>query len=189
MKTSLFTQCIIKEKQSNQINTLRWDQGNGMRLSDSQSLRRPKVEPRWAKPPTAPPTAPPPTALPSPPPTAPPTPPPPSCATQDYVCLVWCLTSQSTTMVMSLLSVHLTTLFTWASLTRFISTSCFAWKWQQPFLHQRKEGELLRNRFMINLHQSMGPSRDGTRDSWICSRICIIELFGYCKGGTSWSLN
>ena len=28
--------------------------------------------------------------------------------------------------------------------------------------------------FMINLHESMGPDRDQTRDPWICSqtRIC-----------------
>ena len=31
-----------------------------------------------------------------------------------------------------------------------------------------------RNYFMINLHESMGPGRDRTRDPWFCSqtRIC-----------------
>ena len=42
-----------------------------------------------------------------------------------FVCLVWCLTSQSTAMVMSGWSVHLTTFFSWASLTKwFTSTLC-----------------------------------------------------------------
>ena len=27
-----------------------------------------------------------------------------------------------------------------------------------------------RNNFMINLHESMGPDRDRTRNPWICSR-------------------
>ena len=35
-----------------------------------------------------------------------------------------------------------------------------------------------RNYFIINLHQSMGPGRDRTRDPWICSqtRICSQTL-------------
>ena len=42
-----------------------------------------------------------------------------------FVCLFWCLTSQSTAMAMSGRSVHLTTLFSWASLTkRLTSTLC-----------------------------------------------------------------
>ena len=41
------------------------------------------------------------------------------------VCLVWFFMSQSTAMVMSAQSVHLTILFSWASLTkRLTSTSC-----------------------------------------------------------------
>ena len=41
-------------------------------------------------------------------------------------------------------------------------------------MNQRKEENDRRNHFMINLHESMGPDRDRTRDPWICSqtRIC-----------------
>ena len=41
-------------------------------------------------------------------------------------------------------------------------------------MNQRKEENDRRNNFMINLHESMGPDRDQTRDPWICSqtRIC-----------------
>ena len=37
-----------------------------------------------------------------------------------------------------------------------------------------------RNYFMINLHESMGPGRDRTRDPWICSqtRICCQTRYG-----------
>ena len=39
---------------------------------------------------------------------------------------------------------------------------------------QGKEENGRRNYFMINLHESMGPGRDRTREPWICSqtRIC-----------------
>ena len=33
-------------------------------------------------------------------------------------------------------------------------------------MNQRKEGEYV----MINLHESIGPGRDQTRDPWICSQ-------------------
>ena len=41
-------------------------------------------------------------------------------------------------------------------------------------MNQWKEENDRRNHFMINLHESMGPDRDRTRDPWICSqtRIC-----------------
>ena len=42
-------------------------------------------------------------------------------------CLFLCLTSQSTAMVMSEQSVHLTTLFSWASLTSVLHAHSFAW--------------------------------------------------------------
>ena len=38
-----------------------------------------------------------------------------------------------------------------------------------------------RNHFMINLHESMGPDRDRTRDPWICSQTRII--FVVCWDG------
>ena len=40
----------------------------------------------------------------------------------------------------------------------------FAYKWQQPFLNQRKEQNDCRNYFTITLHESMGRDRDQTRD-------------------------
>ena len=41
-------------------------------------------------------------------------------------------------------------------------------------MNQRKGENDRRNHFMINLHESMGPDQDRTRDPWICSqtRIC-----------------
>ena len=32
---------------------------------------------------------------------------------------------------------------------------------------------------MINLHESMGPDRDRTRDPWICSQTCICSQTRY----------
>ena len=57
-------------------------------------------------------------------------------------------------------SVHLITLFSWASLTEHLtSSSCtyFRLQHQQSFLNQRKEDNYCRNYFMINLHD-MGPT-------------------------------
>ena len=78
-----------------------------------------------------------------------------------FVCFV-ALCPKSTAMVMAGRSVHLTTLFSWASLNKV----------NQYFLHilslvtdnnpsemiQQKGGERLY--FMINLHECMGPGRD-----------------------------
>ena len=36
-----------------------------------------------------------------------------------------------------------------------------------------------RNYFMINLHESMGPGRDRTRDPWICSQLRICNQTRY----------
>ena len=57
---------------------------------------------------------------------------------------------------------------------------------------QRKGGEWLRNYFMINLHESMGPGRDPTCDPWICSqtRICCqtrYRLRYAARWGPLWS--
>ena len=58
-------------------------------------------------------------------------------------------------MVMLRWSVHLTTLFSWISLTkRLTSTSCT--------ISGRRMG--VENNFMINLHESIGPGRDPTLD-------------------------
>ena len=38
---------------------------------------------------------------------------------------------------------------------------------------QRKENDS-RNYFMINLHESMGPGRDRTRDPWIRVRLASV---------------
>ena len=55
-----------------------------------------------------------------------------------------CFTSQSKAMVMLGWSVYLTTLLSWASLTKHLtSTLCkyLCCNWEQPFLNQLKEGE------------------------------------------------
>ena len=62
--------------------------------------------------------------------------------------------------------------FSSASLTKQLtSTSCtyFTCNWQQPCLNQQKEENGRINYFMINLHESMGPGRDQTRDPMWCS--------------------
>ena len=81
-----------------------------------------------------------------------------------------CFTSQSTAMVIMGWSVHLTTLFpgqAWTSSSPVLRAHTFARNWQ-PFLNdsfsRRKENDR-RNYFMVNLHESMGPGRDQTRDS------------------------
>ena len=91
-------------------------------------------------------------------------------------------------MVMSGWSVHLTTLFSWASLTK-LSTSTSV---NQYFLHilllvadktlleSAEEGDGHRNYFMINLHESTGMGRDQTPDLWICSQTCYWLGYGNC---------
>ena len=83
-------------------------------------------------------------------------------------CFVSGFTSQSTAMVMLKWLVHLTTHFSWARLTKQLtSTLCtyFRLKLSTTLLETAKE----ENYFMIKLHQSMGPGQNGTRDPWICS--------------------
>ena len=46
-------------------------------------------------------------------------------------------------------------------------------------MNQRKEENDRRNHFMINLHESMGPDRDRTRDPWICSQTPICRQTRY----------
>ena len=81
-----------------------------------------------------------------------------------FVCLVRFFTSQSTARVMSGQSIHLTTLFSWASLTkRLTSTLCTYLRLlltkTLPESAEREENGH-RNYFMINLHESMGPDRE-----------------------------
>ena len=68
--------------------------------------------------------------------------------------------SQLIAMVMSGRSVHQTTLFSWTSLTKRLTSTSYIYL----FLNQRKEMNGRRNYFMINLHESMGPGRDRTHD-------------------------
>ena len=49
MEAILLIQFIIMEKHSNQINTPWWNKEKGSWLTDSQSLRKPQVEPRWVQ--------------------------------------------------------------------------------------------------------------------------------------------
>ena len=99
------------------------------------------------------------------------------------VCFV-ALRPKSTAMVIAGRSVHLTTLFSWASLNKQLtSTLCTYFRlWLTTTLLEwfrgREENDR-RNHFMINLHKSMEPGRDLTRDPWICSqtRICCQTLY------------
>ena len=93
-----------------------------------------------------------------------------------FVCLVWCLTSKSTAMLMVGSSIHLTTLFFLGKLD--LAVTCY-----QYFVHKLllvtdnspswisgREENGLRNYFMTNLRESFGPSRDGTCNLWTCSQ-------------------
>ena len=44
-----------------------------------------------------------------------------------------------------------------------------------------------RNYFMINLHVSIGPGRDRTRDPWICSQLRICNQTNYRLRYAVWS--
>ena len=87
------------------------------------------------------------------------------CRILRFYCLVLCFTSLSTAMVMSGWPVHLTTLFSWVSLIKQLTSTSF-----QKFAHilllvtdnypswingREKNGR--RNYFMINLSESMKP--------------------------------
>ena len=91
--------------------------------------------------------------------------------------------SQSTAMVMSRQPVHLTTLFILGKLEEAV---------HQYFAHilslvtdkipsgiSGREENGGRNYFMINLHESMGPGWNQTRDTWICSQTPICSQAGY----------
>ena len=59
-----------------------------------------------------------------------------------FVCFV-ALRPMSTAMVIAGRSVHLTTLFSWAGLSKRLTSNCahtFACNWQQPFLNKSAEG-------------------------------------------------
>ena len=64
----------------------------------------------------------------------------------DFVCLFVCfvaLRPKSTAMVIAERSVHLTTLFSWASLNKQLTSNrahTFACNWQQPFMNDSAEG-------------------------------------------------
>ena len=75
-------------------------------------------------------------------------------------------------------SVHLSTLFSCASLTKQL-TNYFMHiislvTDNNPSWSSRREENGRRNYFMINLHGSMGPGQDQTRDPWICSQPCYL---------------
>ena len=92
--------------------------------------------------------------------------------------LYWCLTSQSTAMVMSGRSVHLTAFFPWASLTKlFTSTSCTYVRLllTQTLLESTQGRKRRINQFMINLHKSMGLGCVRTRDPWTCSQTRVYS--------------
>ena len=78
------------------------------------------------------------------------------------VCLVWCLTSQSTAMVMLGRSVHLTTLLSWASLTKHVHILSLVTDNNPSRIRGREESDC-RNYFIVNLHDSMWQGLDRTR--------------------------
>ena len=60
-----------------------------------------------------------------------------------FVCLFVALRPKSTAMVIAGRSVHLTTLFSWASLNKQLTSNrghTFACNWQQPFMNDSAEG-------------------------------------------------
>ena len=68
-------------------------------------------------------------------------------------------------MIILVQSVHLATLFFWASIFSLVTDNNPSW------IRGREENDR-RNfwYFMINLQISMGPNRDQTRKRWICSQ-------------------
>ena len=76
-------------------------------------------------------------------------------------------------MAMSRRSVHLTTLFYCACLTKLPAKTCASNR-QQPFLNQRPEENDCRNYFMINLNERMGPGQVRKRDPWI--QVAFIDV-------------
>ena len=96
-----------------------------------------------------------------------------------FVCLFCCFKSQSNSYGHGGTVSSPNHTFSWASLNKQLtSTSCTYFRLQLTttlleWFSGRKENDR-RNHFMINLHESMGPGRDRTRDPWICSqtRIC-----------------
>ena len=101
-----------------------------------------------------------------------------------FVCLFCCFTSQVNSYG------HCGTVsspnhtFSWAGLNkRLTSNSCTYFRLLLTttlleWISGREENDR-RNYFMINLHESMGPGRDRTRDPWICSQTCICSQTRY----------
>ena len=87
------------------------------------------------------------------------------------VCFV-ALRPNLTAMVMAGRSVHLTTLFSCASLNKQINQTfaCIVTDNTPSIMNESAEG---RRMAIINLHESMGPGRDRPRDPWICSQTHI----------------
>ena len=97
-------------------------------------------------------------------------------------CLVCFFTSQSTAMGISGWSAHLTTLFSWVSLTNqltFVHILSLVTDNNPSGISGREENGR-RNYFVINLRKSMGPGLDRTPSPWISSqtRNCSQTLRG-----------
>ena len=78
------------------------------------------------------------------------------------------LRPKSTAMVIAGRSVHLTTLFSWASLTKHL-THTFACNWQQPFLEDSEEG-----RRMTIRKYGIGP---GSNSRTVLKRTVSLRRF------------
>ena len=97
-------------------------------------------------------------------------------------CLVCFFTSQSTAMVISGWSAHLTTLFSWVSLTKqltFVHILSLVTDNNPSGISGREENGR-RNFFVINLCESMGLCLDQICSPWISSqtRNCSQTLHG-----------
>ena len=94
-------------------------------------------------------------------------------------CLVWCLTSQSTAMVMSGQSVYLTTLFPGQAWLQVSGNQYFV---HILLLVTDNNPSWIRGREENGHRQSprkMGPDRNQTCDPWISSQTCICSQTRY----------
>ena len=95
-----------------------------------------------------------------------------------FVCLFCCFTSQVNSYGHGGTVSSPNHTFSWASLNKQLtSTSCTYFRLLLTtnlleWFSGREENDR-RNYFMINLHKSMGPGRDRTRDPWICNQTSI----------------
>ena len=83
-------------------------------------------------------------------------------------------------MVMAGRTVHLTTLFSWASFNQyFVHILSLVTDINPYWIINRKGDNDRRNYFMINVNETMGPGRIRTCDPWICRQTLICNQTRY----------